>query len=235
MNPFFDLSGLRHCSPLNTFTLLHRGTPFPVNPTLLSIASPKISRLLSVNPSLSEYILPPISGPIKHFISILFGEAIEINVVNCRFFAYLARDLEIRTLEEATLGVVTGSNTFGRVTAFANELLELGLPADIEVRQLAQNCKELIAQGAIEWPPNVLRAVLLSEFLEMSDYAQLVRNAVLPLLRKGPQNADLIDGLRFVNLDNETIKAILGETFVDVNRVRPIAAQILAGKVIVNA
>jgi hypothetical protein len=234
MNPYSDLSSLRYCSPLNTFTLLHRGNPYPVNPTLLAIASPKISRLLSANRSLSAYTLPPITGPAHQFISLLFGESIEITVVNCRFFAYLARDLEIRSLEDAALQIVTESDTFGRVAAFASELIRLGLPADLEVRQLAQGCKVLPTEGIRALPPNVLRAMLLSEFFEVENYSQFVRAAVLPLLENDAQNAYLIDAVRFRDLDGATIKAVLGAPFANLNRVRATAAQILAGRAIGN-
>jgi hypothetical protein len=229
MNPFSDLSGLRYCSPLNSFTLLHRGISYPVNPTLLSIASPKISRLLAANPLFSTYELPPITGPIRHFISLLFGESIEINFVNCRFFAYLARDLEISSLEQTALAIVNESNTFPRVCDFANELLSLGLSADTEISGLAQGYKTLSADGPRNWPPNVLRSLLLSEFLEPGNYSELVRDVVLPLIAQDIRNADLVECVQFERLDGETIKTVLAHPSVDVNRVRATAIRILRG------
>jgi hypothetical protein len=231
MNPYADLSSLRLCSPLNSFTLVHRGVSYPVNPTLLSLASPKIARLLSAEPTLSAYALPPVAGPAHQFISLLFGEPIDITVVNCRFLAYLARDLEIATLERAALDIAAKSDTLPRVLEFAADLLAVGLPADAEIRQLAQNFKKVPPGSAARWPAAVLKAVLLSEFLEAENYSQLVRTTVLPLIAQDcAKNGALLAFVRLAALDNDAFRAVVGSPYVDLNLVKAHAAEILKPK-----
>jgi hypothetical protein len=203
---------------------------FAVNPTLLSIASPKLSRMISVNPRLSEYALPPISGPIQDFISLLFGETVEITAANSRFLAYMAGHLEIESLQETARQIVKRSDTFERVALFASELISLGLSADAEVRQIAEGfAREGTMARTVEWPVNVLRGVLLSDVFKVEDYNAFVRKEVLPLIEKDPRNNDLVGCVRFGALEADTIRAIVGMPTVNLNVVRRTMAQILTG------
>jgi hypothetical protein len=229
MNPLVGFSSIRSCTPLNTFRLIHRGTSYLTNPSLLCVVSPKIARLLASDPSAS-YELPAIPGPIDSFISLLFGEEISINVVNCRFFRYLARDLEIVSLDEAALEIVRQSDTFPRIAAFASDLLELGLSADDEISQLAQTYPTYAELG-VKWPLRVLEAVLVSPALDAKDHKGLVQTVVLPMIEADPaKNGGLVKYVDFRKLDDEGRKALFGCPVVDLNLVRGTVIGILLGQ-----
>jgi hypothetical protein len=179
-----------------------------------------MARLIAADPSASSYELPAIPGPIDSFIVLLFGEEININVVNCRFFRYLARDLEIFSLDEAALEIIRQSDTFPRIAAFASDLLELGLSADEEISQLAQTYPTYAELG-VKWPLRVLEAVLVSPALDVKDYKALVRTVVLPMIEADPaKNGELVKYVDFRKLDDEARNVLFGCPVVDLNLIR---------------
>ena len=226
MNKAVSFGPLNQCPALNTFRLIHRDVEYPVNPVLLSLASPVVANRLQVDPLCRSLVLPPLKGPIEDFIAILFGEKCQITVSNCRFLNYMGKFLEVDQLVQTTSIMLENYNVLSDIVRFGSDLIEAGLDAENEANQIAANIGAI--KNLMDIEPKLLKLVLSSNYLKVDSYPVFINTRVLPLLSSNINYMDIVQGIDFSRVHEGTRKKILGLPTIDLNKIKGFVLDVLS-------
>ena len=203
-------------SPLNNFLLIHRGNMFMVNSSILKSISPKIEKLIC--DGIYEYTVPQIKGPFSDFVSILYGEEVEINQINCRYINFWAKDLEIDEIVQNVENFIFNNNIIENEVDFVIDLINNGFNPTSHICELAQNVEMLFEK----FPPESLPVEFLIHLFNNDHFDVNSHFSILMQLMTIDQAKyqGLIKSINFRKISDDNLNSLHNNFFLDIPEVQ---------------
>ena len=140
-----DLNKIRNMKIFQDVILIHRDKEYPVNSFLLASVSKTFLDFILGNQSSPYFELPPIRGNLNEFISLFYGQKININKDNIYFLHYLSIFFKIDKLrEEMENYIVRIPHKFSLLVRFTNQLFEDGVTCDFYLKKIIDRKEKIL-------------------------------------------------------------------------------------------
>lgn len=216
MNYALPLNFFSNQSSLNAFTLIHRGTKFPVNPLILKIVSPKICNLIEKD--IHDYEIPCIPGPINDFILLICGKTVELNTINSKYFNFWAEDLEIQYVIDETENFLISNDTCDTLIEFVSLLIEFNFNYEKYIKIMAEKIEQITTYYPFEsLSPQIVGALCNCPSFDVNKYLP----DIFKIIDDDPEkNAWIIKCLNFSKIPSDILTDALQVSLLNLNLIR---------------
>lgn len=185
-----DLNSIRNMKIFEDAILIHRDKEYPINSFLLASVSKTFFDFILGNQSSPYFELPPIRGNLNEFISLFYGQKININKDNMYFLHYLSIFFKINKLrEEIDNYIVRIRHKFSLLVRFTNQLFEDGVTCDCYLKKILERKGKILKYKKL----HKLSCRFLTEvFSPLIKTHQEVISTIFSLIR---QNQNKFNGL----------------------------------------
>lgn len=145
---YSELSSYATISPFNSFTIIHEGERYKVNPFIASSYSKKISSLIMENILSDEITLTTGPGPIDLIIDYLNCKEIDFDASQAEFILEVSIELCIDTLIERSVRLISTELAPKQIFDYALRAFEQGAVIDPLTKLLEPHICDLIKENA---------------------------------------------------------------------------------------
>lgn len=218
LNPLQNTQGI---TCFENFFFIHNKEKYAANSLLVSSVSPVIRQLLLNYPEVNSFALPSIPGPISDLINLFYGGKIEITPENCRFYKYIGKLLGIKPLVIEAENIIRKSDTLENILTFANQLIEVDIVPEEEVRQIASNFYLLDGNKQFKYGnKKVWELILNSSDLAIESMEQRLK-FIVSLIEFDPKKyGSLITSIKFEELNEEDKKMLMSSANINFNPIK---------------